>query len=930
MDIEIALGLIAVGLVLAIPVSVVILFVSVSGLRRRIATLETRLLDIRRDLTERTLPADSGAADAPRAAASPETAAAPSTDPSPGVPEPAVAAAATTAPAGDIPETVSGPWAAPRDDAPPLPIRRPARAPAPARTSPLGEWIVANWVYVVSALSLALAGVFFVQYGVENGLLPPPARVIGAILFGLALIAGGEWVRRRWGDGAVAVTAYVPSTLSGAGLVSIFAGVLAARQLYGLIGAETAFAGLLVTAALAVVLGWFHGPFLAAVGLIGAAAAPFVVGGASETPYWLYAYYGVLAAIGLTVDTIRRWAWVSVLAVVLGYGGSWLVLAGTGGAGWAALTFVMLAALTICIPARAFLPDHQGAMVAQALLRRGGWPIFPTLLAAGAVAVSTLWQVLLDTQNGAESTLVFLCLAVLALAIIFWAEGAPALTDLAALPAAGFLVRLGLEGMDRWPLARDYAGQAIALRAPETGAPMTAIVLLGMATAITLAAARASGRLRRGRAFWAAGAALAAPLAALALELFWAPARVLGAYSWALHVIALAALMAAMALRFAAADGEDRRRAAYATLSTLSLVTLALFLVLTKGALSLALGVLIVTAAVLDRRFRLPEMGWFIQAAALVLSWRLVVDPGLGWAVNRGALWEVVAAYGGAVAATAAALHLLRGLDRRGARVFLESAFAGYAALFANVLIMRWLTREGQGDINLLSHWGVTLNALPWLITMLAQLHRVQLGGAMRWLRWGIAALSGLLAAAGLAFATTIANPLLGLIGGTSDDVLGPPLLDTLFVAYAAPGLLIVLALTRLRHLHKAFRVLLAVAGVALLALYSGLEIRRLWQGRDLSVDGVLQGELYSYTVALMVVGAGLLYYSLLRGSVAYRRGAMAMIALTIAKVFLIDISGLSGLTRVFSLLALGLALIGLGLLNRWVAQRQGAGQADT
>ena len=131
MDIEIALGLIAVGLVLAIPVSVVILFVSVSGLRRRVATLETRLLDIRRDLTERTLPADSGLADTPRSAASPETAAAPSTDPSPGVPEPAVAAAATTAPAGDIPETVSGPWAAPRDDAPPLPIRRPARAPAP-------------------------------------------------------------------------------------------------------------------------------------------------------------------------------------------------------------------------------------------------------------------------------------------------------------------------------------------------------------------------------------------------------------------------------------------------------------------------------------------------------------------------------------------------------------------------------------------------------------------------------------------------------------------------------------------------------------------------------------------------------------------------------------------------------------------------------
>ena len=50
------------------------------------------------------------------------------------------------------------------------------------------------------------------------------------------------------------------------------------------------------------------------------------------------------------------------------------------------------------------------------------------------------------------------------------------------------------------------------------------------------------------------------------------------------------------------------------------------------------------------------------------------------------------------------------------------------------------------------------------------------------------------------------------------------------------------------------------------------------------------------------------------------------MIALTIAKVFLIDISGLSGLTRVFSFLALGLSLAGLAWLNRWAAGRQDSG----
>ena len=64
----------------------------------------------------------------------------------------------------------------------------------------LGGWMRDNWFYAVSALSLVLAGVFLVQYGVENGLLPPAARVMAALLFGAALIGGGEWIRKRYGD----------------------------------------------------------------------------------------------------------------------------------------------------------------------------------------------------------------------------------------------------------------------------------------------------------------------------------------------------------------------------------------------------------------------------------------------------------------------------------------------------------------------------------------------------------------------------------------------------------------------------------------------------------------------------------------------------------------------------------------------------------
>ena len=390
-------------------------------------------------------------------------------------------------------------------------------------------------------------------------------------------------------------------------------------------------------------------------------------------------------------------------------------------------------------------------------------------------------------------------------------------------------------------------------------------------------------------------------------------------------MIALAALMVALAVIFAKADGQDMRRAAYVTLSALALIALALFLVTTKGALTLALSALVTVAAALDRRFRLPEMGWFIQAGVIALSWRLVVDPGLLWAVERAALWEAVASYGGAAAAMAAGLWLLLGLDRRAARVFLESAFAAYAALFANVLISRWLTRGTEGDW-IVAHWALVLNALPWLILMLVQLHRLQLGGALRWLRWAIAAVAAAVGFGGIALAVGPANPLLGLIGGDEGRVWGPPVLDTLLVAYAVPGFLLLAGAARMGQLSRWLRRGLMGVGVALSALYAGLEIRRLWRGPDLSVPGVTQSELYSYTLALMAVGAALLYQAIARRSRTLRRFAMAVIGLTIAKVFLIDISGLTGLTRVFSFLALGLSLAGLAWLNRWAAVRQTTG----
>lgn len=893
---------------LAIPVSIIALIVGHSHLRSRLSALESQVA--RQDLALQALAAGApmaGLVDAvpptlaPAVAPQPEPAKLTPWDRATGVVA-SVTPAEPNAPAELVEASVSTEPAEPALPRPPSALTR------------FAGWLRENWVYAVSAASLALAGVFFVQYGIEKGLLPPELRVLAGIAFGLCLVAAGEWLRRRGGDEGDTTTAYLPSVFAGAGLVSVFAAVLAARQMYGLIGPQTAFAGHLVTAALAVGLGWFYGPLLVAVGLLGAAAAPFIVAGGSDPAAWLYGYFALIAAVGLAVDAVRRWAWVSVLALVLGYGGGWLMLQGGAGvAGWVACLLV-LAVLAVSLPFFTLLPRHDAPSVVQAA-RANTRPGVAVMLAAAAALASTVGLVLLAGAAPAEAMLALGGLLALALGYLLWAEKADGLADLGFVPALGLLLALMQEGLAHLPLQQEFA--AAAVRGPEVAAPITISLLLGMAVLISAAFALRSRQAGPWALAYGLAAVLVAPVAAAILELCWTPSPVIGAYTWALQVIALAAAMVALTQHYARLDGDDKRRLAYATLSALSLIALALFLLTTKTALTLALAVLALVAAGLDRRFKLPEMGIFLQIAAAVLGYRLLADPGMDWAMAA-PLAQVILAFGGVIAALIAALWLLAPLDRVLPKGVLESAAAGLAAILANILIIRWLL-PSDAPVDVETHWSASLNALPWLVLMLMQIYRARLGGVLRRLRQAIALLAGLTAGAALAAAVGPFNPLLGYAPeDTAMLVRGPLGIDTLALAYAVPGLILLLAAGKLPGVSRRLRWGFAATGAGLVALYLGLEIRRFWQGDWLGIPGVVQGELYSYTVALMLLGAGLLYRAIARRSNLMRRLAMAVIALTIAKVFLLDAAGLTGLTRVVSFLGLGLSLAGLAWLNRW------------
>ena len=911
------LGLLVVLAVLAIPVGVIVLFVRMAELRDRVGRLERDLAVVRRDAPQGTIaPVAATLSDPPAMAETGVTE-------DFGVPPPKTEALATS----PDPQ-VADPDPAPPTEMPPLPPPSPSQDKPivfrPDRVAALSAWVKVNWIYLVSAASLALAGIFFVQYGMERGLLPPGLRVLTAIGFGMALIAGGEWVRRRHGDEGDTTTRHLPSVFSGAGLVSIFGATIAARHLYGLIGPEMAFAGHVATAVLALVLGWFHGPLLIAVGLIGAAVAPFIVAGGSAAAPWLYGYFGVVTALGLGVDAIRRWAWVSVLALVLGYGGSFLSFAGGAGAsGWAA-TMIVLALMAVAIPVLSLWPRHDGPSTLQTALQQSGgvWPVFPVRLAQGGALVSSVG--LLLTEGTADvPLLVPVALAALALACLLWAEKAPGLTDLSLPPAVCFVAWVALQGAQHGDVFRAFVAQAIALRPPETAAPLTVTLLVALALAISVAAGLRAMR-REGpvaEALFGLMAVLVAPLTIGALELLWVPAPVIGTAVWSAHVLAMAGLATLLATRFAAVDAPLMRRAAHAVLAALSLIALALFLLTTATALTLALAVLLVVAAGLDRRFDLPEMGLFQQVGVAVISYRLLIDPGLDFALD-GPVGAVILAFAGSIGALVAARWMIGGRSRAMTAAVLESAGASLAAVFANVLLTRWLIPEVQSG-NVPSFWQATLTALPWLVLMLAQLYRAEAGPTLRRVRLALAGVAGVLAAGAMLVAVLPMNPLLSEYREDAARLVsGPPLIDTLFMAYAVPGLMLLLARGRLPGLAPLLRLGFLVIGAGLVALYAALEIRRWWQGDWLGLSGgVSQAELYTYTLALMLLGAALLFRAIQLRSDTRRRLAMAVILLVVAKVFLIDAAGLTGLTRVFSFLGLGLSLAGLAWLNRWVGK---------
>ena len=99
---------------------------------------------------------------------------------------------------------------------------------------------------------------------------------------------------------------------------------------------------------------------------------------------------------------------------------------------------------------------------------------------------------------------------------------------------------------------------------------------------------------------------------------------------------------------------------------------------------------------------------------------------------------------------------------------------------------------------------------------------------------------------------------------------------------------------------------------------YLSLEVRTLYHGPVLTVGLNTDAEQYTYSVVWLAYGVALLLFGIWQRSQPARLASAAVTVLTIGKVFLVDMSDLTGVYRALSFIGLGLVLVGIG----WLYQR--------
>jgi uncharacterized membrane protein len=814
-------------------------------------------------------------------------------------------------------------------------------------------------------VTLAIAGFLIVKYSIDTGLLSPAIRVMFGMLFGLGLIGGGECARRqqeRVHDPRVA------QALVGAGIATLYGSILIASNVYALVGPGTAFVGLAAVTAVALALASLFGEPSALLGLVGGFAAPLFVGSDEPNVPLLTIYLGLTIGGLAAVARRQSWGWLGYAAMAGGFLWSAVLIATSPSSASTSVSLLLLLLLVGFAlpmqagkggPARAAIGAAVAALQVAAMVARGGfapldWGLF------GLLSAALQWLAWRDPALRPMRSLGF---AIALLLLAAWPT--PPERDFGLALAAMLLIYGGPALFDLWRRrgGLNEAGQICAaaiaiwllpygqfyLTAADQSFGLLAIVGSALAACAAGLEWRNEARGTDLRFPLLVGAsAISATAAAAFLMPQWLFAPALGAIACAVLAIALL--------------GQDRRVEGIAWAGLLGTLGCLLFLPVHWTALEHAVGFVDVAGwpaiaslslgfgatAVFARFGSIGLLRMVAQATAALIGYTV-----LGQFIR--ADFEPVLAAGMLAVLAVAGKRLLPAL----------AALAGVALLWALNPFAFWFAAALRSTVAIpllatdlppvrdallrLALPGAAIGAAGWVAmrdrrlplaiggTLLLvalhigykQLFAIGDGGAFQALGFaertlwqglliagGVAALrrarvTGLvLLGAGLAhfgwYSLLLHNPLWW------QQAVGPlPLLNLLVPAYGLPLLALWLVGRELPRLEQGVR----IVRMGLILLFGWSLLRQGFHGSFLVDSGLSQAEDIARSILLVGAGVGYLLWGIARGGRDWRVAALVLVLIAAGKVFLFDASGLDGLSRIGSFVALGFSLIGIGWL---------------
>jgi uncharacterized membrane protein len=894
-----------------------VLFVSLRGSAKRVDRLERELGAVREELlrlTKRSAP-EEAPLDAVNATSTKE-------------PVPTEVAASAEAAefkaTGDASPTAEAPSS---DETPALAARttsdetistqpgQPNAAPAESLENLLG----ARWAVWAGGLALALGGVFLVRYSIESGLLGPGVRLSLAALFGLLLMGTGELVRRKALPQAAALyaNAMVPGILTAAGAVALFGAIYAAHGIYDFIGPATAFILLALTAFAVLGLSLLHGQALAGLGLAGSMLTPLLVSSTSPSPWTLFIFLTVAQVSTAIASRMRGWQIVPALAQVGLCLWALIGLFDLGDLTPVTLSLIAMVAAWVMIWPGNTEKDVEvsnDTLSWQAIGRRmasGRLGLDITL--ALAVLIPALAMLVRTGPSEIFPTFCFTALiGVLASAGAarqgaFW----PAL-----IAAVGALLGAFIETAMSTQVQPLLYGSAAT---SDTAASLDRIVVLllfylgATFTLIGLSFIRRRGAVDTAfSTVWAGFAAATPVLLATISFVFYGVYG--GDWRHGFYAIATGGVLLASAEWLDRAGLSSRLLRARDLLLMGSFAAFALALhTLTDGLVTtILLAVLGFAYLMATRKRRWSGLPWIMVAALAGVLFRIAWDPTLVGpdALSRTPFFnQLLAGYG--IPALLAVVSAYEMRNWPGIRV--KNALQGLASLMgllAIAILVRHAMNGGVLDASTPTLGEQSIYTLL-VIGLSGILMTLDLKSPSPVFRYGSMVAGGVSMVQVLSLHLGALNPYF-----TGESTGAWPLLNLLLIGYLLPGLGYAgLAFYARDKRPLPYVILLAISGAILGFAWVTLSVRRFWQGDYVAYwKGFEQAETYSYSVAWLAIGVGLLALGSRFDARSLRIASAVIVIVTVAKVFLIDMANLEGVLRALSFIGLGFVLIGIGL----------------